>query len=646
MSRINVNENTSSEGQADIAPFSKYTFSSTICPISNFNLNISLTSKTKNDLAKEYYSYIKKCPSYTSEIFKSEIKNKTNNDLIKPVFTQIKFIGNNNNQVQFDYISLMTQLKDYKILSHIANTINNEDFLDSTNLNISALQSLYSLQTLSRLNKSLSVTSKTFHHSLGLYQQHEKILPSMTSNFKVLINDFIYQTINNVFENKSIDYQSFKNIFINNNKLNTITVSSLMLPNIIYEYQNQLYSYVPHALKNTKINNFISSPAYNTNETTFKFIPEYYAGDNFGDNERLKPTIWNYPFINVKVEPTGNMNVNSQSISDMNFMSPNILYTDTNPLSIKYPTFHKYKTDVNLNKQIMINKPEGAKIEKKEFVMSNTNKIYFSCTFKQNGYIIYNPDKIGVSCSACNCKNKGGIGTSVSSNIYSFEYYDNNNKKQTINNIGENDAPTGTFEAASTHEGQINNSNQYRVYSSTAVINPQCVNVPSRYDNASHKCCSHRCKNESAIWTYTKYDDLSAIKNNILKLGINFENENEIRNCNDINNLNNAIRNAKPFYYSTTQSRQTYEFKLGNSLNQTQINKIINSKAFTGNNKWYSSTFGTLTNDVYLYDDRFYYLVYKYFDTNYKKICDKFVSEIIDYLPYSKRLFNIFIEKN
>jgi len=632
MTKINVNENTTAEGQADIAPFLKYTFSSSVCPISNFNLNIKSTSKTKNDLAREYYNYINTTSTYNSEIFNSSIKNKTNDNLIKPVYSQVKFIGDNSNRVQFDYISLMTQLdENYKVLSHIANTINNEDFLDSTNLNIQAFQSLYSLQTMSRLDKSLSVISQPFNYSLGLYQQHEKIVPTLTSNFKVSINNFIYQTINNVFENKPINYQLFKDIFVKNDKLNSISISSLMLPNIIYEYQDQLYSYVPHASADIKINNFITSPAYNDNETTFKFIPEYYSGNNFSNDKKLKPTIWNYPFINVKVESTGKMSVNSQSMEDMSFGDPNLLFIDGNPSSIKYPTSHIYKTKIDLKKEIMIKKPDGLKTEEKEFDLSN--KHYFTCVFKKNGYITYNPDKIGVYCKGafkCNCEIGGGIGKDKTSDIYLFKYIDSNGREQTVPNIGEKNAPTGTFEAASTRGGQITNKNKYEVSpSSTAKISPKCVDVPSKYEGASHGCCKHKCKDESALWKYTKYDDLNTIKKNILNLGINFENPNEIKNCKKIDDLDKAINSARPYY--TTTTKQTCEFKLGNALNQTQEDKIISSNAFTGNNKWYSSSFGALASDVYVYDDRFYYLVYKYFDANYKKICDVLVSEIINF---------------
>jgi len=663
-------------GECDIPYLTKYVFNkdSNISDlIKDFNLNINtsdLSKPSKEQLAKKFYEFIDKTGSNKNNYIDYSFKEKTDNDLIKPVNIKINFNTNNNKYIDFNYIDTITNKRsNYKILNNIINTNTEYLFIDTTNLNNPTFQSLYSLNTADKAStKNIDFNKQkdiNFAQSIGLYQLHNQDLkndnPTIKyTDFRSTFNKYVKSILDKTFNNntnKNECYYYFKSLFCSdvdknnlnkNNKLKSLPISSLLLPNIISNFKSELYSYVPHVNKNIYFNNFKNKSDFNENETNFKYIPEYYISE-YLKNESLTEddlNVWKYPFIDFEINENGILkpnpenhnliNIKKSKFIENNFKENELVYYDKN--------YNYNSGNDELSNEILLNKSEI-----KEEKLNYDNYEFNEAKVELAGSITYNQNHRGKSCwdrcgkglghKACWHIINNNNGRSYTSNIYNFKY-----NGQIVYNICGNNDLWG--------EGE-NETNKFEWYgenleawSYNNVSNETKKHVKPEI-KFSHNQSVKREGCGNGTYTFYKgrrFDDPKTILENIKKLNLNWLNPNALNvNVKSINDVNKALEKAG-LYNNNSKSGNIY---IGNGFNNNKelINEIKNTTAYISNSehdKWISATFAKTQHNIYMYDDRFYYILYRYFNENFKALSDVLETEILTHIYQNPELLLIY----
>lgn len=645
----------------DYSNLTKHTITSSKCPIQNFTFTSVQKESvpSKEQLAKKYYEFIDSTPKINlSNKLKLDLPKKTETDLIKPVNVKIIFNGNNSNP-QFDYISTFTNISSTsKIINHITSAISHFNFIDSTDSSLSVYQSLCNLQDSKLLSSNDADKPKEkldLFYSYGLYGLHNGITSTTVHNFKSNLNDFIYQTIDRKF-NKSNKYVSqneyyslFEKIFISQDgRLKSSLVSSLIIPNILNEFisssENSIYNNVPHATKNTLFNNFnnIQTPC-NENIFGIRYIPTFYTSTALQNTFLNSLSGWTYPFIKTSVDISGNLTPNISLTSEIAenmaftslFISRDITADNTN--NIVFDDKHQFtlSSDYNKNKYLL----EKPTVVNKTIKGPTIRPLNSYIIIEKIGTMVYNPNKNGGYCDKWGRRKYGsGHGDSHPVNVYKLIYKNGNGTTKTEDNIGKKNAP---------------NSGVFRCESSERDISPGWMAGYAEVRSKWHY--SYTCnKNEHPDCNnciVANLGDGNTIANNVQskmnEWGINYKlSENDKKKIiNEVNSGKDKIEiQVSPF--SERGSDNTYYYKFGNALTEEEQKLLLSSTIYSTNSKdktkTYSATFGALTSDVYIYDDRFFYILYKYFMTNKNLLCDVFESEILNYFLKHPELLVIY----
>ena len=673
-----------STGKCDIPYLTKYIFNkdSNISDlIKDFKLNtntLNLSKPSKEQLAKKFYEFVDKTGSNKNNYINYSFKEKTENDLIKPVNVKINFNTNNNKYIDFDYIDTITNKRsNYKILNNIINTNTDYLFIDTTNSNNSTFQSLYSLNSADRASTKAATFDKQkdidFAQSIGLYQLHNQDLKNdnpmikytdFRSTFNKYVKSILDKTFNPIDTNNSSEnssrnecYYYFKSLFcsdvdknnlIKNNKLKSLPVSSLLLPNIISNFKSDLYSYVPHVNKDIYFNNFSDKSKFTTEKTNFRYIPEYYISE-YLKNESLTEddlNVWKYPFIDFEINENGILKPNPEnhnliSIKKSKFIENNFKENEL----VYYDKSYNYSSgNDKLSSEILLNE---SKI--KEEKINYNNYEFGEAKVEFAGSITYNHNHRGKSCwdhcggnklkKACWHTIDDNGGQSYTSNIYNFKY-----NGRIIYNIcgngdlwGEGEKKNNKFEwyGENLEAWSYNNvSNETKNH-----VRPE---IKHSYDESLKRS---GCGNGTySYYKGRRFDDPKTILENIKKLNLNWLNPRAL-NCtpSSIDELNKMLQNAC-LYSNSPKSGKIY---IGNGFNNDEqlINKIKNTTAYISNSKndkWISATFAKTQHNVYVYDDRFYYILYRYFNENFKILSDILEAEILTHIYNNPELLLVY----
>ena len=652
----------------DYSNLTKYNFTSSKCPITDFNIQKpTIQTFTKEQLAAKYYQYVESNPKTNLlNKFKLELPVKTENDMIKPTNAKIVFNGTDS-KPQFDYISVFNNPDaNWKILNHITSAISHFNFIDSTNPELPVYQSLCSLQDselLSSHDLDKPKTSTDLFSSYGLYGLHNNMTTSTVHNFKSSINDFIYQTIDrkfnksNKFSSQAEYYSLFNSLFTSDSKLKSSLVSSLILPNIINNIDDKidLYSKVPHAEKNTLFSNF-NDPKNPCNENIFgvNYIPSFYTSKSLQttfSTDNL--SAWNYPFVQSTVDASGNLNPNSTTgriNENLNLQSNFIIRDISQNSAVVFDDLHQYSLNKNyMNDKYLLEKPTTTTSQIDVPVIKsaeNYKRLYHSIVVEKVGTMTYNPKEKGAYCKGCSRKYGSGHGDKYSVDVYKLIHRDENGKLlNEEDNIGKRNAPeTPKFECGD----------------AIKEISPDWMkkyddNDSNRTSEKKYTCCKKQ-NNQSKWCIVHNFGDPKIIADNVKsklrEWGVKTELSIDSISGSSIDSLNDSLKSLKPYReiqvapFSKIDGKNTYYYKFGNGLSAEEINMLKLSSTYATKKqdaiKTYSATFGALTTNVSIYDDRFFYILYKYYMTNKNMLCDILESEILKYFIKHPELLAIY----
>jgi len=662
----------------DYSNLTKYTFTESKCPIQNFTFSSKtpITKPSKEELAKQYYDFIDSSPKINNSNFKLELPKKTESDLIKPTNIRIQFNGDNS-LPQYDYISSFTNIpSNSKIINHITSAISHFNFIDSSNPSLPVYQSLCSLQDSELLSthsidkpKNSIKENQTLFSSYGLYGLHDGMTSSTVHNFKSKLNNFIYQTIDrkfnklNKYTQQNAYYSLFNDLFTKDNgKLKSSLVSSLIIPNIVNEFVD-VYKNVPHAISGTFFNNFLSTTdpkmVCNKNKYGINYIPTFFTS-------HLKKTFstdnlsgWIYPFINSTVDTSGNLkpsvyagpinenrNYSSNFISSDIVQSNNIVFDDKHQFKLN----EKYKDGKYLldEPEIKTNEIEIPKIVDYKHYVSH------SISVRLVGEMTLNPNKVGWDCCNWGFKkcNKDGKGSSFVTKVYRLVWSDaKGNIIKSKDNIGANGAPKAEYNGVWDGAKDSVSPEWMKDYVKDSV----------EYLTKDQTCNGSHFKYDAYIGKYL--DNPPTIKKNVLneinnwnrdfkEKNVEFEITPTETNINDssIDSINKSLKNANLRVrvppYTKINGKNTYYYTFGNGLDDDEIRKLKLSTTYATNKendiKLYSATFGALKHNTYIYDERFFYILHKYFTTNKNLLCDILESEILNYFLKHPELLAIY----
>lgn len=636
--------------EADYSNLTKYTFNSSQCPITNFTLTQpEIKTPTKEQLANKYYKYVDSTPKTISSNISLSLPEKTETDLIKPTNVKIKFNGTDSTP-QFDYISeFTTPSSDWKILNHITSALSHFNFIDSSDSSLPVYQSLCSLQNaelLSQHELDKPKKQQNYFQSYGLYGLHNHLTSRVVHNFKSHLNNFIYQTIDRKF-NKSNKYSSqneylnlFDSIFIQNNKLKSSLVSSLIIPNMINNFldstkNESIYSYVPHATSGTYFNNFSStSNVYNPSsirEPTY--IPTYFTTSsisNIFSTSNLTP--WNYPFIKPKsIDSNGKLSPNTSlntiiSENMANVIDSQFIIRDSDiQNSTVFDDLHQFTIKSGYKSTTFLNSPSTSTYSKSyDTIGYSTKRVYDSIYVEKVGTMTYNPDKYDGYCNKAGAR-KYGSGHGDSKDVDVYKLVHDGNTHHEADNIGKNGAP-------STSEFMCGNDSTVKPDSMA-----KYKDIRSRYEykwtcngNQNHDCKKCKVANLGDPSTIARN-----VKSKIQDWGIKYEGSLNISGS-SISSINSSLRSLKPYHEIQVpgKTNKTYSYQFGNCLSSAEMDKIKSSVVYAKGSgiKLYSATFGELLSDIYVYDDRFFFILYKYYMTNKNMLCNVLESEILNYV--------------
>ena len=642
--------------EGDYSNLTKYTFKNTQCPITDFKLTTpELTKPTKEQLAKQYYKFVESTPKINESLFSLSLPEKTNQDLIKPTNVKVKFNGTDSTP-QFDYITMFnTPLSNWKILNHITNAVSHFNFIDSSDPTLPVYQSLATLQDAKLLSENPLDKPKNeadYFKSYGLYSIHSEINSPTVHKFKSNMNNFIFQTIDrkfnksNKYNNQTEYYNLFNSIFIQDNKLKASLVSSLIIPNIINDFisDHDLFTHVPKATAGTYFNNFSSiDNVYNPSAMeNVSYIPTYFTSTSISNSypiDNLSP--WSYPFISTSINSTGllttkSTNANTIIAENIAKISSNFIVSDAvQSYEIIFDDIHQFQINDKYKKTPFLKAPTTSTYSKKIDTIKVDKQ---SLTVEYSGHLTYNPNRWGAYCKGCSREHGTGIASRAPghTDVYDLYHRDSTNKQLHYDhNIGRYGSDNIEYECAE-------NSDIVASGKASAGDGP----ILNRY-HFNYTCCKrqHNRSNNCVVRNLHSPNNIAVgITNDIKAWNIKFKNELNL-NKSSINALNKSLASAQPI--SLSKVNVEYKYKFGNCLSTDEINKIKNSVVYAISTenlkaKLYSATFGELTSDTYIYDDRFFYIIYKYYTTNINMLCDVLESEILNYILRHPELLAIY----
>ena len=633
-------------GSCDYAgDLTKYTYTSTniselskLIPTFKFNVRANPNAKpTKNHLMTAYYKFTTNSQScgkqFDDALLYYELPKKTKDMLIKPVNIKINFNTNKHEAIEFDYISHFQAHKDSKVVSEIVRTLSNSSFLANYEAKpdvIAAFRPDTSQESL------MSCIGLVDIHSAAITQNH-------VAEFKTCVNRFITKTLQKALSKtytaqQLTEYkQAFQNIFYTGSKFKALVMTSQLLPNIINNLTaNNVYEYVPHMSKNTLVNTFdtiMSASQYNHESTPLGQIPHIYWASRFESGQPPIST-WLHPLLKTTLKEDGTLVVDGGSYGSAFIGSSNMLSFDCDTSDIVYYNrSSEYKAPLNNVKWSsydILSKPEYPKgikehlTDQSYYTLTNSTK---NMSVENTGTIVYNVNRSGAYCGGrfnCNCKTGDNHGADMTVNTYKFVYYDVNGNKKEYLNIGKENAPwTVEFEYGNGGRNQCN------------------ADVPSGDRNGemsnptyrSYTCCKHKCTNESHNRKAKDWGNMQTISQNIRSTnfpGLVASGLSTLSTRTSQKSLNTALANI----HSQIISTQKGDYYFGNWLSEDEYKQLIQFKSYVCSksqpqSKWYSATFGELMYDIYVYDDRFYYVIHKFFTTNADTLLDIFETEVL-----------------
>lgn len=615
----NIPKNT----DADISNITKINFGNDKCPITDFKItSLKFKSPNASKLSKAFYNV--ENFNTTSKDFTISTRQKIT-ELVKPIECKINF----ESDFSFNYLNQLSNLEasNYKILGNILNLYKSDNFIVNDNS--------YAYEGLTNSNK--------FYQSIGLNQIHNC---DYSDEFITLINRFINETIKRIFKYKSSGsskvqgfstsalsdneyYTLFKNIFMNSsdNKIKSWTVSSLLLPSIINKYtSDNIYDLVPK----------LSNDYYINKDTQSVFYPNILNGSVSSRNINS----WNYPLISANINySSGLLKVNENN----NLSNPtnNLLSFKTSNDIIKFEKIYNfdYKNDNQIDLNKLISSTDKIKTETKTFNYTKDINI----EIRNIGTIIINDNNVGNYCGTWGITREHGRGHGSERKEYPYYriYVDNKSSIDLFDiSASKDNFSYISGEGWSDRPGFTIKDN---VKNTTQVISvKKCIDIKYIVDDGSRKfTCNGKSHNERNLtakvpvnlknalqWMYNNTKLFSKL------IGIDFEFTEKIDIGNipiNLNSINAALKVLKPKMIVTKSGT----FNLGNNLSDKDKSTIINDYAYSCESKTvknYSMIFEKLINPIYVYDDRFYYYITKYFENNYINLCKCLEYEIYDAL--------------
>ena len=321
--------------------------------------------------------------------------------------------------------------------------------------------------------------------------------------------------------------------------------------------------------------------------------------------------------------------------------------------------------------------------------MTEVKKIYQTIELQKVGTMTLNPEERGWKCcgtlSRSVCRGDKKRGSSYSTTVYKLIHRNENGViKHEEDNIGANganysdehnwDGAKDSVEPESMRK-YINGNIQY------ITRNETCTGNKFKYDVFKFKNLSNfdviikNIKSKLSDWGIKTENTLDLYKTPKIKMPVKTNRKDcskrdrfgqcttvyeeiEVNSSVTMDTINEALKLAKP-YLESKESKQvqtapytkrgkdnTYYYKLGNALSKEDKDIILSSTTYATNSKdetkYYSATFGALSSDVYIYDERFFYILHKYFTTNKKLLCDILESEILNYFLKHPELLTIY----
>ena len=637
-------------GSCDYAKgLTKYTYTSTdaselskLIPSFVFDVRANPNAKpTKNHLMAAYYKFTTNSQScgkqFDGASLYYELPKKTKDMLIKPVNIKINFNTNKHGAIEFDYISHFQANDGGKVVSEIVRTLSKSSFLANHEEKPDTIAVFRPDTSQESLMKCIGLVDI---HGAAITQNH-------IADFKTCVNRFITKTLQKALSKtytsqQLTEYkQAFRDIFYTkDSKFKALVMTSQLLPNIINNLTTEnVYKYVPHMSKGTFVNTFdtiMSANQYNHKSTPLGQIPHIYWSSNFKSG---KPPIstWFHPFLKTTLKEDGTLIVDGGSYGSAFIGSSNMLSTTYDmPDIVYYNRSSKYKSpldNVNWSTYDILSKPEYPKGIKEEeehitdqsyYTLINSTK---NMSVEGTGSITYNVNRSGAYCGGrfdCQCKTGDGHGADMRVDTYKFVYYDVNGNRKEYLNIGKENAPwTAEFEYGNGGRNQCN------------------ADVPSNDKNGemsnptyrSYTCCKHGCHNESHNRKAKNWGDMQTISRNIRSTkfpGLVASGLSRLSTYTSRRSLNTALADI----HSQIISTQKGDYYFGNWLSEDECKKLKNVKSYVCSKsqpqaKWYSATFGKMMYDVYVYDDRFYYIIHKFFTTNADTLLDIFETEVL-----------------
>ena len=312
--------------------------------------------------------------------------------------------------------------------------------------------------------------------------------------------------------------------------------------------------------------------------------------------------------------------------------------------STVFDDLHQYTIKSGYKSTTFLNSPSTSTYSKSYYSIKPGDT--YSLKVINVGYLRYNPDKYGAYCSGCSKKYGKNHGDSHDVDIYDLEYRDSSGRLiKSEHNVGRLGNPgTTKFECG--------NDNTIKAYGNAKTSDGKII----KREHKDYTCC--KSQNDDSKWCYTyDFDSNYAIRDGVKKKisdwNIKFKNTLEWKlqkyNCKKtykfgkqeescqealtVSSINESLAAAQPIS-SSTKSNVNYSYQFGNCLSSAEMDKIKSSVIYAkgSGTKLYSATFGELLSDIYIYDDRFFFILYKYYMTNKNMLCNVLESEILNYV--------------